>query len=113
MKIIAQSQEMNGKDLYRMTKNAAIQKMREAANSTLKVECWVRYEDEDSKGNVREIVSIREAGTGIVYATNSPTFIRAFVEILGILEGCGEKLDELEVIEGTSKGGRSFITCGL
>ena len=30
-----------------------------------------------------------------------------------ILEEAGETLDELEVISGTSKGGRTFITCGL
>lgn len=113
MEIIAKSREMNAKDLYRMTRNAKIQKMSDAANSTIKVDAWVHYQDENSSGKVQDIISIAEKETGMVYATNSPTFVREFLAIVKILEEAGETLDELEVISGTSKGGRTFITCGL
>ena len=106
-------ENMSGKDLYKMTKNAKIQKMRDAANTTLEVESWVYYVDVDDKGKEHDVVSILDKGTGVVYATNSPTFCRTFKEILDILTNAGEALDTLDVIEGTSKGGRTFITCGL
>ena len=104
---------MSGKDLYKMTKDARIQKMRDAANSTLEIVAWVYYTDVDDKGKEHDVVSIRDKLTGLVYATNSPTFCRTFKEILDILTDAGEALETLDVIEGTSKGGRTFITCGL
>ena len=113
MEILHKSCEMSGKELYKMTKNASIQKRRDAANSTIKVEKWVHYTDTDDKGKDHDVVSIMDKDTGVVYATNSPTFCRTFTEILEILTEAGEPLDELEIIEGTSKGGRTFITCGL
>ena len=113
MEILHKSCEMNAKELYRMTKNAAVQKMKDAANTTLKVEKWVHYMDTDVNGKEHEVVSIMDGQTGVVYATNSPTFCRTFAEILEIMTEAGEPLDELEIIEGTSKGGRTFITCGL
>jgi len=113
MQIIEKSREMDAKDLYRMTRNAKIQKMKDAANSTIKVDAWVHYQDENNSGKVQDIISIEEKETGTVYATNSPTFIHEFLAIVKILEDAGETLNELEIISGTSKGGRTFITCGL
>lgn len=113
MNIVAKSGDFTAKELYRMTKDAKIQKMRDAANSTLRVEAWVHYTDQDDKGKEHDVVSIKDRDTGIVYATNSPTFCRTFIEMLEILSSAGEELDEIEIITGTSKGGREFITCGL
>ena len=99
--------------MYRMTKNAGIRKMKEAVGTALHVGTWVIYEDSNNEGTVREILSILDIDSDTVVATNSPTFIRAFREILSILTSCNEQLEYLQVIGGTSKSGRSFVTAAL
>lgn len=112
MRIIETSTTMTAVELYKMTKNPSILKMREIAGAVINVTAWCFYEDENQKGELQQILSIKDAG-GEVYATNSPTFIRSFREIIEILNAAGETLDKLEVIQGTSKNGRPFITCAL
>ena len=113
MNIITTSKTLNGVELYRMTKNAGIRKMKEAVGTALHVSAWVIYNDTNNADETKEILSILDSDTGIVFATNSPTFIRAFREILDILSSCGEQLEYLQVIGGTSKAGRSYVTAAL
>lgn len=113
MKILETSKpNMTAIEIYKMTKNPSIQKMRDICGASIQITDWVHYEDENQKGEVHAILSIRDAG-GEVYATNSPTFIRSFFEIRDILSSCGEPLEHLEIIQGTSKNGRPFVTCAL
>lgn len=113
MTIKETSKQLSGVEMYRMTKNAGIRKMKEATGTALHVGAWVLYEDTNTEGNTREILSILDSDSDTVFATNSPTFIRAFREILEILTSCGEQLEYLQVIGGTSKAGRSFVTAAL
>lgn len=112
MNILKKSAEMSAADLYRMTKNASIVQMKNAIGTVLNVTAWVIYEDTNQKGETNTITTIRDED-GTVYATSSPTFLRAFTEILEIYEGSGEQLTSLMVVPGTSKAGRQFITCAI
>lgn len=111
MNIIEKSREnMSKKELYMMTRNSAIQKMRDAEGQELSVKDWVKFEDTDSRtGEVQELISVM-ADSGEVYATNSATFIREFDEIVDIMEG---EPFVIRVVGGQSKNGRHYITVEL
>lgn len=106
MKINVASRELTNKELYFLTKASNIHKMREVVGSMLDLDCFLIYEDENSKGEVQEIFSCRTP-EGETFATNSPTFIRTFRDILQCFPI--EELHRLEVTDGTSKNGRNFI----
>nr|DAJ64759.1 MAG TPA: ssDNA binding protein [Caudoviricetes sp.] len=113
MNIIKTSKEnMSVKEIYALTKSPKINKMSTAVGMILPVAAYALYEDTDKDGNTHQILSIM-SDDGDVYATNSPTFEREFGDIVAICEQFGEKLDAIEIVEGTAKSGRTFITCSL
>ncbi len=113
MEIIKTSKEMTAKEKYAMTKNADISKMSTIkAGTKVNVKSWLLYEDVNQKtGEVQQILSI-DTGKG-VFATNSPTFVRDFFDMVDIFTDNGEDLDSFKMTGGTSKAGRAFITCAL
>lgn len=96
-------------ELYKLTKNATVQKLSSCENDVpFTVGDWVIYEDVSlGTGEVREILSL-ELG-GVNYATNSPTFIREFKDIVEVFGA--DSMPELVKVTGVSKAGRTYMTC--
>ena len=102
-------EDASKKTRYDLTMSPKMGNMKSLKGSTLEVAAWCKYEDLDSKiGELRPILTIRTP-EGEVYGTNSATFIADF-EAMTDMFGPGG-VDVLEIISGTSKAGREFITC--
>lgn len=110
MTITKTSKELNKKELYKMTMDAGIKKMKDFVGASIEVYAYCVYTDFNSKDNKEvEILSVMDTD-GAVYATNSPTFKKDFMNIAALMEG---EDFSVGVTSGTSKAGREFITCTL
>lgn len=111
MEIIRQyPEEMDKRTSYRLMNSSEIQKMSEADGSILEVAAWVIFEDVDeSTGEVKKVVTIKTAD-GELFGTISPTFIREFENMC---KHFGNDVGNIKVVSGTSKAGRTFITCDI
>lgn len=97
------------KTAYNLTMSPKMRNMKELKGSTLDVEAWCKYEDVDAKTNeLRPILSIMTP-EGEVFGTNSSTFIGDFEKMVELFGPDG--VEAVEIISGTSKAGREFITC--
>ena len=112
MKIIENKKNNNevyaGKEIYKMTKSNSIKKMSEI-DGVFGCLGFIYYEDEKTDGSTVPILTI-EADTGEVFATNSATFIRSFLDIYEMMQ---ELPIDIVVGHATSKKGRAFIFCDL
>ena len=109
MKIIKTFPEtLNNKQKYALTMSPRTQKMKDAKGTVLEVAAWCVYTDVDKEGEERQVLSILTP-EGETYATNSATFADDFGRMLEVFGPDG--LTAIEVISGTSKMGREFITC--
>ena len=108
MEIIAANKELTKEEIYFLTKSQEVRKMAEAADSTFDLKSWAIYLDHNNDGEEVELFSMLTED-GEIFATNSPTFIRAFREILDIFDP--EYIKRLKVMNGTSKNNRTFVTC--
>lgn len=108
MEFIATNKELTKEEKYFLTKAQDVQKMVKAVGSTFDLVAWAIYLDKNSDGEEVELFSMRTS-EGETFATNSPTFIRAFREILDIFEP--EEITRIKVMDGVSKNNRSFVTC--
>ena len=109
MTITKTSRELTKKESYKTTLDPTIKKMRDIVGAQIAVSAFVLYTDVNSDGKENEILSVMD-DDGVVYATNSPTFKKDFAKIYEIMDG---EDFSIEVISGTSKAGREFITCTL
>lgn len=110
MKIIAKSGDLTSKELYDLTLAPSVQKMKDVVGQVIEVKAWVVYEDVNSKDETQEILSI-VSPDGEIFATNSPTFKKDFSTMISFFNSFGEEVKGINVISGTSKAGREFITC--
>lgn len=110
MTITKISKELNHKELYKMTMDAGINKMKDYVGSSIDVYAYCIYTEFNSKDNKEvEILSVMDTD-GSVFATNSATFKKDFLNIVTLMEG---EDFSVGIISGTSKTGREFITCTL
>lgn len=112
MRIIKSNKELTTKERYKLTMDPTIGKMKDAIGSRLSIEAWAVYEDTNSDGKEQTILSILTKD-GEVFATNSPTFLREFQRLNELFEDAGETVEAVEVVSGTSKNGREYITVTL
>ena len=84
MNIVKTNKELDKKDIYKMTLSPAIKRMRDCVGSVIPVINYCIYTDKKSDGDEMTIVDIM-----------------------------GDESFDIEVISGTSKNGREFITCAL
>ena len=107
MNIIKKGNEYSKREIYELTKSPRIQKMSEHVGEQLPVEQYLLYEDE-GKDDPIQILSIRSGD--MVVATNSATVIKEFFGIVDLMDG-----DDfaVEIITGTSKQGRTYLTVAL
>ena len=108
MEIIVANKELTKEEKYFLTKAQDVQKMTEAVDQVLDLQAWAIYTDHNSDGEEVELFAMLTED-GDKFATNSPTFIGAFREILDIFEP--DEVKRLKVMSGTSKNNRTYITC--
>ena len=102
-------ENINKRDMYKLTQNSNVQKLSAIAGSTITPEQWVLYEDEDLKtGEVRKVL-VNNAD-GEKFATVSRTFIDSFEKAV---DNLGDDPGEILIVSGTSKAGRDFINCEI
>lgn len=111
MQIIEKSGELKTTDLYHLTMNPTTQKMKDIKGQRLEIDCWCIYEDvQKSTGALQEILAIKTPENE-VFATNSPTLIEDFRKMWELFTSGGETVRAINIISGTSKNNREFITC--
>ena len=116
MKILEKSRQMSVSELYSMTRANNVRKMELAKGTRLVIDDYVLFEDdkEDAKTGDKVAVQVLAVRDGeYVFATISPTFKEEFFAIRGMCEDAGEPFDHVNVCTGTSRNGRTFITCSF
>lgn len=109
MTIISGTENLSKREIYKMTMDAGIKRMRDYVGSEMTPVKHLFYKDVDSKGNENEILSIMDEN-GEVFATNSKTFKDDFCKMLELF---GDEDFAITVISGVSKNDREFITCTI
>ena len=111
MKIIKTSENLNQKDAFKLTQAMRSRKAQDlTAAESIKIDKFVLFDKEETDDDTGEITSVEVLaftleGDSTVFATVSPTFIKAF----NAIEENGFAGEELVVLEDISKAGRKFI----
>jgi len=114
MEIIKRTDGLTAKDLYNMTKGSSVRKMSDAKGEVLDVQHYIVYKDTNSETAEISIVLSMMTTSGGIYATNSKTFIRNFLDILAMYEDTGEEAPtKFAVNSARSRNGREFLVCDL
>lgn len=108
MTITKTSRELTSAEQYFLTKAQDVQKMQNAVGTTLDVSYWCIYNDTTVDGEDRELFSVMTP-EGEAYATNSPSFLRSFYDILDCFSP--EEIHTIKIEQGTSKAGRKYLYC--
>ena len=109
MEIIKLSDNLTKKDVYLLSRSPKIQKMSDNVGAQISVDKYMLYSDVSGDGS-KEVTILSISNGEAVYATNSATAIREFEEILNIMDG---EHFAVEIISGTSKNNRAYITLAL
>lgn len=88
--------------------NAPSYNMKDIDGSVIKPEAWMLYEEVNMKGEPVEVLAILSEGE--IYSTISETFKREFMKIVDFF---GEDTGAIKVITGSTKAGRSYVTCTI
>lgn len=108
MKILENYPEiLDKKTAFKMTQEEAI-KLADCEGQVLQIDAYVLYEDTNSKGD--EITLLAVLSDNKIYGTLSNTFIDKFLKIANEFK---EEGFSIEVVGGTSKAGRHYISCKL
>lgn len=107
MNILKTSRDLSKVDIYLLTKSPTIKTVKDCEGEVVLIDMWCIYEDENRNGNVTTLLSFCTS-EGQAYATNSPTFIGAFSDIVDIF---GDELPPITLMKGISKKGKEFVTC--
>lgn len=101
-------ENLTNKQKYDLTMSPKTRKMKDAKGTVLEISAWCVYTDADKDGNDRQVLSLLTP-EGETYATNSATFADDFDKMVDLFGADG--ITAIEVISGTSKAGREYITC--
>ena len=111
MEIIRKTPNLTAGDLFSLTKGSQVRMLKDAKGETLDIYQYVLYKDDQSDGSTVTVLSLKTT-EGAMYATNSGTFIRNFVDIRAMYESCGEEAPtRFRVGSAKSKAGREYLTC--
>ena len=111
MRIIKTSENLNQKDAFKLTQAMRSRKAQDlTAAESIKIDKFVLFDKEEANEDTGEITSVEVLaftleGDATVFATISPTFIKAF----NAIEENGFSGEELVILEDVSKAGRKFI----
>jgi hypothetical protein len=104
MKIIKTfPEELSKRDAYKLTESQTARKLVDLAGSIIEPDKWVLFEDED-----KTVLSLEADGE--LFGTISGTFIDAFIKAYDEL---GAEMGPIRVVTGTSRAGRTYVTCEL
>ena len=111
MNILVKSGDMNMAELYRLTKSPEIAKLTSVKGQELELDKFIVYEDVNVDGTVT-VVAAFETVEGELFATNSPTFTRDFLDIIAMCkEANAEYPRRIKVFPKIGKSGREYIQC--
>lgn len=111
MNIIIKSGDMDMATLYRLTKSPEIAKLTTVKGQELELEKFIVYEDSSVDGVITTVAAY-ETTAGELFATNSPTFTRDFLDILAMCKEAGAAFPKkIKVLPKTGKSGREYIQC--
>ena len=103
-------EDMDARTAYKLMKSPEGKKMLEAEGSVLQVQSWILYNSPDKDtGEIKEVLAI-ETPDNEIFATISNTFKEEFMDMVNYF---GSDLGAIKVITGTSKAGRTYITCSI
>lgn len=103
-------EDMDRRTSYKIMNSNETFKMSDAEGSVLDVKAWVIYNDTDEKTGEKKKVMSLMTDDGEIFGTISNTFIREFEKIADHFDN---DVGSIKVISGTSKAGRTFITCDI
>ena len=98
--------------IYNMVHGASRKPLKEFDGDILDVANYIVYNDVNADGEMFTCVSIKD-NDGIIWTTNGATFVREFMSFIEAVETCGEELNSIKIVDGTSKKGRTFRTCEM
>lgn len=108
--MISASKELTKKEAYLMVHNQATKKLKDTVGMVFGVDMWALIKNVDDETGSESTILTLKTSDGDFYATNSATFIKEFNNIVEIF---GAELPDIEVLSGTSKNGRDFISCTI
>jgi hypothetical protein len=111
MNIIIKSGDMDMATLYRLTKSPEIAKLTTVKGQELDLDKFIVYEDSSTDGVITTVAAF-ETTAGELFATNSPTFTRDFLDILAMCKEAGAPYPKkIKVLPKIGKSGREYIQC--
>ena len=118
MKIIATSRDFTAKEIYNMTQDKAVISVKNVpTGSILNVNGYVLFEDTNKDGETSELLSIigvNVDGEFEVWACQSATFKRSFMDIVEIVTQSGMSVEDgidIQKLDGETKSGRGYVDC--
>lgn len=112
MNIIKKSGALSMADMYRLTKSPEIAKLSTVKGQILDIDKFIVHEDTNGTDEALVTVAAFETTQGELFATNSKTFTRDFLDIIAMCEEANEPLPkQIKVLEKTGKSGRNYIQC--
>ena len=109
MEILKKSKELTTEEMYYLTMSPETQKMSDNIGQVVDIEAWIIYQDVNKDGEMQKILSILTP-EGETLATNSATFMGDFERLMDLFSQNNESVKRVEIISGTSKAGRQFVT---
>lgn len=107
--ITNKSRELTNQELYLLTMSPKAESVKKHVGERIDVSAWVVFEDIDKKtGEVHEVLSVLTPDNE-VFSSISPTFQNDFLDMAELFHNDFA----FEVISGTSRAGREFVTCAL
>lgn len=112
LKITLTSKEFTAREQWKLTRDAGILKMSDIEGQSIQPTEYCIYEDTNAEGEEQTLLSVL-TDEGLVYATNSETFRREFIDMMDTFKNAGEVIPKITVMGGTTKSNRHYITCAL
>lgn len=112
MTILKKSDNLTMQEMYKLIKSPEIAKLSSIKGEELEIAAFIVYEDADVKtGEITHVAGF-ESAQGELFATNSKTFVRDFLDIIAMCEEAGAALPTIiKVYPRTGKSGREYIQC--
>ena len=111
MTILKKSGALTMAEMYRLTKSPEIAKLSTVKGQEIHIKHFIVHEDTDQNGDTA-IIAAFETEEGELFASNSKTFTRDFMDILAMCEEAGAPMPvKIKVLEKIGKSGRAYIQC--
>lgn len=108
---ISNNNPITAMDLYNMTKAPNRHKVSDHVGLVINPKAVLVY-DEQFKDDTVTLTSIMDVG-GEVYVTNSKTFAKDVMAAYELFATMDAEVPAISIVSGTSKNGRTYITCSV